>query len=291
MRPVIKLTALEEINAIYFSLLTAGYDFAEADKSEEELRLIRRAKSKVLPHEVCEFFSHSRQSGCEVYPYWPRAALMEAALFFMCRNRGSGSFGFAGYSAYVKSLGNIDDYQRNELFFVWIKDFPRHLYQVLADEGFMETNAEISRWLARNKDQLMHRLNAPMKALRALYDKEKAELRPVEIILSPLKCAYSADYMRLEDALVVILGEMRPDSVVHECLHPIVRRHVHDNKSRIISCWQPDVSIIDRSYLLGGGSEGLLNAFEETVVCKITQRICSEAFDISICDMIESELA
>ena len=67
-----------------------------------------------------EFFRIARGNTCETYPFWPRVALLESALFFI----SDGVFDILRYRSYVDGLSNMTDEERSEDFFEWVKEFP-----------------------------------------------------------------------------------------------------------------------------------------------------------------------
>lgn len=89
----IAITNNPVISAIYFALLQCGYDYYALERNEEHIRAVEAlCQSAVLP----PFFSEVKQSTCEVYPYWPRAAMLETASFYL----NSEDSGFADFEKY-----------------------------------------------------------------------------------------------------------------------------------------------------------------------------------------------
>lgn len=80
------VTNIPEISAIYFSLLQCGYDFYKIEREPEQ---VAKVENFLESDSETNFFSKVKQDTCEVYPYWPRAALLEKAAFFSIRNNRS----------------------------------------------------------------------------------------------------------------------------------------------------------------------------------------------------------
>ena len=72
-----------KISAIYYGLLQAGYDFYIPERSAEHIRHIMKYRNR--KHQDT-FFSGAKQDTCDIYPYWPRAFMMESASFFLNDN-------------------------------------------------------------------------------------------------------------------------------------------------------------------------------------------------------------
>lgn len=78
-RKNIFITNISEISAIYFALLQFGYNFFSVERETDHVHTIQ----KFVTHtKLPNFFSDVKQNTCEVYPYWPRAAILETATFF-----------------------------------------------------------------------------------------------------------------------------------------------------------------------------------------------------------------
>lgn len=74
----ITISNIPEISAIYFALLQSGYDYYTMERSQNHISYIQEyigAENTTL------FFAGVKQNTCEVYPYWPRAAILETASF------------------------------------------------------------------------------------------------------------------------------------------------------------------------------------------------------------------
>ena len=89
-----------KISAIYYGLLQAGYDFYIPERSAEHIRHIMKYRNR--KHQDT-FFSGAKQDTCDVYPYWPRAFMMESASFFLNDN----NTGFQDFETLRRKLSLI----------------------------------------------------------------------------------------------------------------------------------------------------------------------------------------
>ena len=147
MNELLRLDSLPKISAIYYALLSNGYgEFAVKDDPElvEALKAFR-SLSRLGQN---RFFEQVRQSGCAAYPYWPRAALLESASFSIDPRRETYT-DFARFRGSVLAASNITDADRDERFWNWIREFPRALASVFADEGFRKFRDWENGWLSR----------------------------------------------------------------------------------------------------------------------------------------------
>ena len=127
------ITNIPAISAIYFALLQCKYDFYPI---ERDTLMVDKLCNYIMP-ECSEygFFSEIRQNTCEVYPYWPRAAMLETTTFYIDFSQEHFS-DFNAYKSSIMSAKNISDIERNQLFWDWITKFPKALKQVLQSNSF-----------------------------------------------------------------------------------------------------------------------------------------------------------
>ncbi len=86
------ITNIPAISAIYYALLQGGYEYYPLDRDHAHADVIQSFAhgSRALP-----FFDGARQHSCDVYAYWPRAALfrdcLAASSAIQCRHGLDGS--------------------------------------------------------------------------------------------------------------------------------------------------------------------------------------------------------
>lgn len=277
-----------EISAIYFVLLQCGYEFYSIEKDPSlvaKIEVFRKIQSDL----DISFFSKIRQNTCEVYPYWPRAATLETATFYLCKN--SRSFrNFNSYKQSIINVSNIADKERNEDFWEWVKDFPFALKRVLESSEFIAYLDWESSWISQQNNLWESSLQHIQKVLDICVKNCFSPVQSVSIILNPIKCTYSSDYFKNGDELYFILGAFRIESVLHEFLHHVVHHFIPKYKQYILnhSISYPD---IDSSYYLDGDENGKLNAFEEYIVRKLTCEVLNMNFPSDLDGYIKEVLS
>ncbi len=70
----ITISNIPEISAIYFALLQSGYDYYAMERSQDHISHIQ---GYIGAENSTPFFAGVKQNTCKVYPYWPRAAILE----------------------------------------------------------------------------------------------------------------------------------------------------------------------------------------------------------------------
>ncbi len=264
----ITISNIPEISAIYFALLQCGYDYYSIERSPEHNVTIQSfANSRSVP----PFFYGVGQNTCEVYPYWPRASILETASFYLLPDH-SQIRDYDAFHEHIMSAGNIADYERDQKLWDWIADFPLALSEVLADDVFHRYLEWESKWIAEQNTKYEKELCLIQSCLDVCVSKYDSPLRNIQIAINPIKCVYSADYYLNGDCFIFSSGAFRAGSVIHEFLHHVVHTVVMMLKEMVLA--RKDVyPDIDSSYYLSGDDVGQLNAFEEYAVRKLTEDI------------------
>ena len=128
----ITISSIPEISAIYFALLQSGYDYYAMDRSWDHGAAIQEY---IGTTKVPSFFAWVKQDTCKVYPYWPRAAILETASFYLSSDHTK----FLDFDAFLDRImgaANIADNERDQRLWDWIKYFPAALSEVLNCNAF-----------------------------------------------------------------------------------------------------------------------------------------------------------
>lgn len=264
------MESIPAISAIYFALLQCGYDFFEVEKPAELTDKIKSFNFK----DSFPFFGAVKQTTCVVYPYWPRAAILETAAFFL----NTANSVFADFNAFKKkimSANNISDIERGSALWEWIKDFPDSLNQVICDSNFQSYFEWEKDWVKQQNIIYAENLCIIQAYLDMCAKLYSSPIKKVSIVLNPIKCAYSADYHINGDCFIFCSGAFRKESVIHEFLHHVVHNTVIFHSEAVLhNC--SDYPGIDCSYYLAHDKIGRLNAFEEYFVRTLTESVASE---------------
>jgi len=274
-----------DINAIYFGIALSGYEYADIDKSDDITKWLEQIRRYSSLDEAKRYFSSARQSTCAAYPFWPRAALLESATFFI-NEKG---FDYDGYCAYVKVLPNLTDEEKSDDFFCWVKGFTKYLMQIKTDPLFQDINRQISCKVNEISANSTEKINLIKGRLDSLSASVASAITTISLIICPIKCVYSADYFAVGSVMSVILGDFLPHSIVHEYLHPIVHSYIQKHRECIVTCNEGKYLDLDRSYHMGNDENGKLNAFEENIV-RIISNLILDDVDINIEQLILDEL-
>lgn len=283
----VSIVQVPAVSAIYFALLQCGYEFYSLEKSAQ---LISTLESFCTEQEAYRgsFFAEVRQNTCDVYPYWPRAAILETACFYL-DGSNSAFEQFERFYEKIVSAVNILPEEREESFWKWMKLFPAAMSETLKTEAFQAYYTWETEWIARQNELHQRELLHTQETLEQCAAAYGSGILSVRIILNPIKCAYSSDYNIIEDRLYFSSGIFQTQSVVHEFLHPIVHPYVIGNREAILR-YGGEYPGIDVSYLLDGSEGGRLNAAEEYLVRELTQRCVQEELPNNLDNFVQQAM-
>lgn len=279
------ITQLPKISAIYYGLLQSGYDFYTFERSDKH---IKEMKARCKPERSSAFFSETKQNTCDVYPYWPRAFIMEAATFALNDNNTD----FHDYGAFrqkIMSASNLMEKERDNSLWNWLADFPQALASVLSEDSFSEFLEWEEKWISE-QDRIYHEeIHLIQECLEICTSRYNSPVQRIQICINPIKCVYASDYHLLGNCFIFSSGAFRTDSIIHEFLHHVVHPFVEQQNASILES-KPINRQIDKSYYLSESDSGLINAFEETVVRSLTEEIMNGIYPEDLSTYMENIL-
>lgn len=249
------------INAIYYALWQGGYEYARFERDAAHMEALSAFASGKQP----PFYAKVRQSTCEVYNFWPRAALLEMAAFHVDEQTAC-YMDEEALRMKILSAPNITDEERNDAFWSWLADFPAALCEVLKNQRFRQYMAWAKGWVHTQNARYECELAQIERCLIVCRGWYESPLKNVQLLIDPIKCVYSADYQVVEETFVFSSGRLSVESVIHEYLHHVVHPFVMR--------YQEQISREDRKYPGLDASyyaAGRLYAFEEYVVRQLTR--------------------
>lgn len=284
----VSITNIPAISAIYYALLQSGYDYYSFGRTQEQIETIKSFYNSKLFY---NFFSRTKQSTCKTYSYWPRAALLETAVFYMDADLAQFS-DFESYKAFVMTASNLQDIERDENFWSWIADFPKELNKVINSESFNRYLIWENTWIEEQNKANTENLKTFQDIIKTCISHYNAKISNIKIALSPIKCAYSSDYHFVDGQFIFSSGEFKLESVTHEILHHIVHPMVQEHKDKIV-IWDNHYDGIDSSYYHSDNDSGKMNAFEEFLVRSLTKEFLenTQTTDLKeyICKLLDED--
>ncbi|MBQ8324241.1 MAG: hypothetical protein IJX82_03730 [Clostridia bacterium] len=259
---LLQVDCCPSLSAIYYALLQCGYEYHLPERDAAHGEALERFRGGDVP----AFFRGVKQNTCEVYPYWPRAALLESALFYLTPDHREWA-DFSAFRARVMNAPNLTPEERNDDLWQWIREFPSALQEVFASPAFREYLTWESTWLETQKALHAHSLNALGDLLAGCNTRYGGKVKRVQLWLNPIKCVYSADYHIHGDTLFYCSGTLKAESILHEFLHPIIHPLMEEREDL------PADPALDPSY-----TADPRYAAEETAVRRLTSAILKGEF-------------
>lgn len=281
----ITISNIPEISAIYFALLQCGYDYYSIKRSQMHSNHIR---SFIGMADAEPFFSGTRQNTCEVYPYWPRAAILETASFYLSSNYVA-FLDFDAFRDRIMGAANIADNERDHRLWNWIEGFPVALSEVIASEAFLRYLEWEKLWLAEQNTGHEAELRLISSFVDVCISKYGSPVQEIQIVINPIKCVYSSDYHLDKNRFIFCSGAFRAESVIHEFLHHVVHSVVVEIAD-MVSATRRIYPEVDESYYLSGSEAGQFNAFEEYAVRALTRDVMDNNFPGSLTSYLKGLL-
>lgn len=282
---LISITQFPKISAIYYGLLQSGYDYYSIERSLEHIDILQSFVKQDL---ASAFFFEAKQNTCEVYPYWPRAAILETASFYLDENNA----GYQDYDSFYHSIisaSNISEQERDDSLWRWIADFPNALRSVLSSDSFLAYMYWEKEWITEQNDVHRKELCLIRDCLDICISQYHTSVQDIQICVNPIKCKYSADYHLVGSSFVFSSGAFQINSIIHEFLHHVVHPVVEQHKD-MIRKRRPVDARLDNSYYLLGSDAGILNAFEESVVRSLTEDVLNSEYPKNLSKYLENLL-
>lgn len=271
------ISSIPEISAIYFALLQSGYDYYAIGRNRDHGAAIQEY---IGITKVWSFFAGVKQDTCEVYPFWPRAAILETASFYLSSDHAK----FRDYGTFhdrIMGAANIADNERDQRLWDWIEDLPAALSEVLTCDAFRNYLKWEQKWLVTQNVRHEAELRVIKDCLNVCVSKYGSPVHDIQIVINPIKCVYSADYHLDKNCFIFCSGAFRAESVIHEFLHHVVHPVVVEIAD-IVLATKRTYPGIDESYYLSGSKAGQLNAFEEYAVRALTKDVMDNNFPDSL---------
>ena len=254
---------------LYVGLTASGYNLARipaGDPIEPVLRAINLAD---WPDAVRGYFAKSRARSGRVNPYWPRAAMLLEACFYLEPGRG---FRPPDELRLLRAIAEfpVGSAGKDSATVAWVREFPG------AFAALSGTDLFPILWTSY-LDALQPRLRSfekaallCMESLTGMTGVSTEALPELVIIPNPLQAPELADFVRRADALHVIVAEPRMSSMVHELLHDVFGPVLRSNKPEIVGhrrLLRPGLGAMMRmQYAWGDDDESWMRVFEESMM-------------------------
>lgn len=264
-----KIVQIPSISAIYYALLQNGYEFFSLERDPSFCDTIQ---GYIGTDPVPAFFSEVKQNTCGVYPYWPRAYILETATFYMRKDLDSFS-DYHSFQRHILSAANISPDEKGALLWSWITGFPGALKEIIHRPDFCRYLKWEKEWVSEQNSRYRSELRLLDNLLTDCRTICHPSCQNIRIALCPIKCVAASDHHIFHGSFIFTSGDMRSDSIIHEFMHTVI--HPMMKQGFTVPCRNlyPDM---DESYYLDKSEDGYRNAFEEYAVRTLTDKIMKQ---------------
>jgi len=259
----------KRVFGMYVGLTASGYDLArlpEGDPVREVIEAIRAAR---WPAGAVRYFGQARRLGRGVNPYWPRAAMLLEACFFLGPD---GRFTYRDELELLRTIAAfpVDPDEKDRPTVDWVRSFPR-AYSEIADEG--QFPSLWSSYLEAVEPALHEFDDAATKALQAFVEATGVTLESLpELVLipNPLQAPEVADFVRRDGTVHIVMARPRMSSVVHELLHEVFGPALRSARAEVVQyrhLLRPVLpAMLRMQYAWGDDDESWFRVFEESLM-------------------------
>lgn len=254
---------------LYTGLTASGYDLARIPAADPLHEAVESIKAAQWPDEVTAYFSKARSAGGGVNPYWPRAAMLLNASFYLSDGPEY------CYSDLPQVLRDVERFpvgptQKGPDTVEWVKGFPRAY-------GSLTHYASLSdlwnRYLQALTPHLLgfeQALSTAVTSVARATGASEEEMPSLVVVPNPLQAPQVADFVRKDSIIHVVIAEPKAPSIVHELLHNLFDPGLRSAKEAIVGYRGLLAPVLEQmlkmQYAWGDDEESWLRVFEENLM-------------------------
>lgn len=178
------------------------------------------------------YFSKARTDTCEVNPYYPRAFFLTIASLYIIIKGSAFYDKFDELCRYISNM-EVNPTEKDDNCIKWIAQMPYYFDKVLNTEGFEDLWSYYLSYVSKY-DSVYEKIlnNAILKIMKA-FKINKDDLLQVTVIPNRLQAPQATDIVCKDNVIYIIKPEPDEESIIHECLHFIFDKYLHENKTLV----------------------------------------------------------
>ncbi len=254
---------------LYVGLTATGYNLAKPAENSPIGQLTKAIRMAEWPSSVRRYFAMARSRSGGINPYWPKAAMLLEACFYL-EDSGE-SFNPSDELALLRTIAEfpVNPADKSATVVDWARGFPAAYSEL--------TRASVFPMLWTSYlDAVQPLVTSFEKAASATLESlTRAGVRGdslPEIVVVPnlLQAPELADFVRRPGILYVVVAEPRMSSMVHELLHDVLGPILRSNKVDIAAhrhLLRPVLpAMLRMQYAWADDDESWLRVFEESLM-------------------------
>lgn len=282
----------KNVFTLYAGLTASGYDLAAFPEDDPVAKIVDSLREMPLSSPAHSYFPQARLPGPGVNPYWPRAAMLLHATFFLDDDATE----YTDLRALRKMVEDFpaSDGPGNEESLAWLMGYPSAFRAVRESAHFLGNWSDYVE--AMNPERLLGFRDAALRAtgaLRFFGGSDLVNLPKIVLVPNPLQAQQIADFVDFQGILYVVTAAPSASSIVHECMHGILVPILEaDQILRAKDLFDASLveSMVRMQYARDDGPLSWLRVFEESLVRAATSwALCRGDLDNASC-MAASDL-
>lgn len=252
---------------VYVGLLASGYDLARVPAKDPLQQVLKAVRAAQWPLSAVEYFAKARQSRGGVNPYWPRAAMLVEACFYLGTRR---EYRHTDELELLRAIAAfpVSDEEKGAGTVEWVWEFPRNYSSLTETEMFPALWASYLGALEPRLRRFENAASSALESFAAITGTSDEDLPDLVVIPNPLQAPQVADFVRREGTIHVIVAEPRMASLIHEILHDVFGPVLRANKPEIVGhrhLLRPVLTSMRRmQYAWGNDDESWFRVFEDS---------------------------
>ncbi|MDR0897478.1 MAG: hypothetical protein LBN04_06435 [Oscillospiraceae bacterium] len=223
--------------------------------------LVESIRALDLPAATKNWFCLARTGQVAVNPFYPRGSDLAAACFFL----RDGRLNETAYYAFLKACGSQDPIGEGD-FREWMSRFAEILSGMFALPSAMALWHEYESIIADRSDAWCSMIASAQNKIHACYGDAAPEL----LFCPNLFNQYLADYVRLDNQIIVIAIEPNGESMLHEALHPLFAayrdRFLAYADKQPIAPFADEAAMLETGYMADASAAAKAHVLEECFV-------------------------
>lgn len=210
----------------YVGLTIGGYTLAESKENNKLLEMIRGVQ---WDKDIVAYFSEARTNTCEVNPYYPRAFFLTLASLYIVNEDRVFYDKFDELHKYINDL-EVNPIEKDANAIEWIKKLPYYFTKVISNKNFKGLWDYYLLYVESNDLITKKVLDSAVLRIMESFKIGKDDLFQIIVLPNKLQAPQATDVVYMENLVYIIKSEPDEESIIHEYLHSILDKYLHENK-------------------------------------------------------------
>ena len=253
--------------AVYVGLVAAGYDMSESSSNKE---MIEEIKNMDWDNRITDYYQWTKNSTCEVNPYWPRAFILTLASLYVSDENTIQYKDVDEVMNHINSLDQIKLTSEKEEIEQRVKELPCIHNRVVKTPGFHGLWKAYCRRVKSEEPEYNRIIHQAMGLVREAFDLKADKFPSLIFVPNSLQAPEIADFVTMKNRVYVIQSKPNAVAIVHEYLHQIVGNKLDESADlikRYTFLIEPVFEkMVKYQYAWDKDNDSWLNVFEENFI-------------------------